>query len=74
MNETYGYNMTKYSSYLLSNRQHCECIIEIYHEGDMVKDGEYNLAGKLDGTFATANYVHGGADIAMQCALLHLMI
>ncbi|MBR2953189.1 MAG: hypothetical protein IKC45_02245 [Clostridia bacterium] len=36
MDETYGYNMTKYSGYLLSNRQHCECIIEIYHEGDMV--------------------------------------
>ncbi|MBQ2751554.1 MAG: hypothetical protein IJF25_03185 [Oscillospiraceae bacterium] len=35
INETYGYNMTKYSGYLLSNRQHCECIIEIYHEGDM---------------------------------------
>ena len=36
MDETYGYNMTKYSGYLLSNRKHCECIIEIYHEGDMV--------------------------------------
>ena len=36
MDETYGYNMTKYCGYLLSNRQHCECVIEIYHEGDMV--------------------------------------
>ena len=36
MDETYGYNMTKYCGYLLANRQHCECIIEIYHEGDMV--------------------------------------
>lgn len=36
MDETYGYNMTKYNGYLLSNRQHCECVIEIYHEGDMV--------------------------------------
>ena len=36
MDETYGYNMTKYCGYLLSNRQHCECIIEIYHEGDMI--------------------------------------
>ena len=35
IDETYGYNITKYSGYLLSNRQHCECIIEIYHEGDM---------------------------------------
>ena len=36
IDETYGYNMTKYNGYLLSNRQHYECIIEIYHEGDMV--------------------------------------
>ena len=31
-----GYNMTKYCGYLLANRQHCECVVEIYHEGDMV--------------------------------------
>jgi len=36
IDESYGYNMTKYAGYLLSNRQHCECMIEIYHEGDMV--------------------------------------
>lgn len=36
MDETFGYNMTKYNGYLLSNREHHECIIEIYHEGDMV--------------------------------------
>ena len=36
MDETYGDNMTKYNGYLLSNRQHYECVIEIYHEGDMV--------------------------------------
>ena len=36
MDEAYGYNMTKYCGYLLANRQHCECIVEIYHEGDMV--------------------------------------
>lgn len=36
MDETYGYNMTKYNGFLLSNRQHYECVIEIYHEGDMV--------------------------------------
>ena len=36
MDETYGYNMTKYCGYLLLNRQHCECIVEIYHEGEMV--------------------------------------
>ena len=36
MDETYGYNMTKYSGYIMFNRRHYECIIEIYHEGDMV--------------------------------------
>ncbi len=36
MDETYGYNMTKYNGFLLYNRKHCECVIEIYHEGDMV--------------------------------------
>ncbi len=36
MDETYGYNTTKYSGYLLFDRQHCECMIEIYHKGDMV--------------------------------------
>ena len=36
MDETYGYNMTKYNGYLTANRQFCECVIEIYHEGDMV--------------------------------------
>ena len=36
MDESYGYNMTKYCGFLLANRQHCECIVEIYHEGDMV--------------------------------------
>ena len=36
MDETYGYNITKYNGYLLYNRRHCECIIEIYHKGDMV--------------------------------------
>ena len=36
MDETYGYNMTKYSGYIMFDRRHYECIIEIYHEGDMV--------------------------------------
>lgn len=36
MDETYGYNMTKYSGYLTSNQQFNECVIEIYHEGNMV--------------------------------------
>ena len=36
IDETYGYNRTNYCGFLLSNRQHYECIIDIYHEGDMV--------------------------------------
>ena len=36
MDETYGYNTTKYTGYLLSDRRHYECIIEIYHEGEMI--------------------------------------
>ena len=36
MDETYGYNLTKYAGFLLENQQRYECIIEIYHEGDMV--------------------------------------
>lgn len=36
IDETYGYNMTKYAGFLSANRQFFECIIELYHEGDMV--------------------------------------
>jgi len=36
MDEVYGYNQTKYSGYLLAQRNTSECIIEIYHNGEMV--------------------------------------
>ena len=36
MDENYGYNRTQYTGFLLSNHQFCECMIEIYHEGDMI--------------------------------------
>ena len=36
MDECYGYNQTKYSGYITTNRTVCECIIEIYHKGDMI--------------------------------------
>lgn len=36
MDETYGYNTTKFSGYLTSKHRFYECFIEIYHEGDMV--------------------------------------
>ncbi len=35
---------------------------------------EFKLAGKLGGAFATANYVHGGADIAILSILQHLLV
>lgn len=37
------------------------------------ESGKYNLAGKLGGAFATEVYVHGGADIAIQGILVHLL-
>jgi len=36
MDETYGYNTTHYNGYLLHKRNHFECRIEVYHEGDMI--------------------------------------
>ena len=36
IDEVYGYNQTKYMGYLTSNRKFYECIIEIYHLGDMI--------------------------------------
>ena len=36
--------------------------------------GKLGLAGKLGGAFATADYVHGGGDIAIQTILTHMMV
>ena len=36
MDETYGYNCTRYTGYLNSDKTFGECIVEIYHEGNMV--------------------------------------
>lgn len=36
--------------------------------------GRYGVAGKLGGAFATANYVHGGAELAMQTILDHMLV
>lgn len=36
--------------------------------------GKYVLAGKLAGAFATADYVHGGGEIAIQSLLSHMMV
>jgi len=36
MDESYGYNSTKFSGFLSKDRKFGECFLEIYHEGDMV--------------------------------------
>ena len=36
MDEVYGYNQTKYMGYLTAKRNTWECIVEIYHLGNMV--------------------------------------
>ena len=38
------------------------------------ESGKYGLAGKLGGAFATADYVHGGGDMAIQGILTHFMV
>lgn len=48
MDETYGYNTTKYSGYLTVNRHHYECVVEIYHEGDMVFVEETEYSGMTE--------------------------
>ena len=45
MDETYGYNMAKYTGYLKAKGMFCECSIEIYHEGDLVFVDETAYAG-----------------------------
>jgi NAD(P)H dehydrogenase (quinone) len=40
-------------------------------ETDPVK---LNVAGKLGGAYATAAFIHGGGDLAIQCILTHLMV
>jgi NAD(P)H dehydrogenase (quinone) len=37
------------------------------------ESGKYLLGGKLGGAFATADYVYGGAELAIQGILTHMM-
>lgn len=37
------------------------------------ESGKYKLGGKLGGAFATADFVYGGAELAIQGILTHLM-
>lgn len=39
------------------------------HEGR-----KFDLAGKIGGVFATEQYIHGGADLAMQVLLTHELV
>ena len=48
MDETYGYNMTKYNGYLLNGDHFYDCILEICHEGDMTFVEETELAGMAE--------------------------
>lgn len=36
--------------------------------------GRLGVAGKLGGAYATARYIHGGGDAAIQAVLMHLMV
>lgn len=35
--------------------------------------GKYELAGKIGGAFATANYIHGGGELGIRLILDHLL-
>lgn len=35
---------------------------------------QYELAGKIGGAFATANYVHGGGELGIRTILDHMMV
>ncbi len=45
IDEVYGYNQTKYWGWITANRKTQECIIEIYHLGDMVFIDETEFKG-----------------------------
>lgn len=48
IDEVYGYNQTKYWGWLTANRNTNECIIEIYHAGDMVFVDETEFEGMAE--------------------------
>ena len=43
---------------------------------EWLEDGLTKLdpAGKLGGAYATASYIHGGGDLAMQCVFTHMLV
>lgn len=48
MDETYGFNMTRYTGYLTAKGIFCECVMELYHEGDMVFVDETKYEGMAE--------------------------
>ena len=48
MDETYGYNMTKYNGYFLDGEHFYDCILEICHEGDMAFVEETEFTGMAE--------------------------
>lgn len=45
--------------------------LKVWLESGLTK---LEVAGKLGGAFATAAFIHGGGDLAIQCILTHLMV
>ena len=45
--------------------------VKTWLEGPSMK---YGLSGKIGGAFATADYLHGGAELAIRTILDHLMV
>ena len=48
MDETYGFNCTKYTGYFTAEDRFCECVLEICHEGDMVFVEETEYRGMAE--------------------------
>ena len=45
IDESFGYNATKYAGFITVDGRFCECMLELYHEGDMVFVEETECAG-----------------------------
>lgn len=52
MDETYGFNMTKFSGYLIDDDRFLECMIEICHEGFMIFVDESKYEGMTEVIFS----------------------
>jgi len=57
MGETYGFNMTKFSGYLTAQGHLYECMIEIYHEDDMIFVDDTIYEGMKEVILSADNHV-----------------